>query len=98
MEDRWHIFAEDDQLFLHRSWLGDGTYEATFVEIQGGYRISRVLVEGAEPRFPGGSDHEVCLLLEVLISSILLGERADELRRQLSDLRSTRQSPQPGND
>ncbi|GLW75364.1 hypothetical protein Kpho02_76610 [Kitasatospora phosalacinea] len=88
MEDRWHIFAEGDRLFLHRSWRGDGRYEATFVEAQGGHQISRVLVEDAEPRFPGGSDHEVCLLLEILINSILLGEQTEEQRRRLSDLRS----------
>ncbi|MFC8717800.1 hypothetical protein [Kitasatospora sp. NPDC057198] len=96
MDDRWHAFAEDDRLFLHRSWLGDGKYEVAFVETRGGHRISRVLVEGAEPRYPGGSDREVCLLLEVLISSILLGERAEDQRGQLADLRSAGRPPQPG--
>ncbi|MFD7732214.1 hypothetical protein ACFV6F_17720 [Kitasatospora phosalacinea] len=96
MDDRWHIFAEDNQLFLHRSWLGDGKYEAAFAEVEGGYRIVRVLIEDAEPRFPGGSDQEVCLLLELLISSILLGERVDELHRKLAELRAATRPPQPG--
>ncbi|MFC0438042.1 hypothetical protein [Kutzneria buriramensis] len=75
MDDRWHLFAEGDRLFLHRSWLGDGRYEATFSKAADGYRITRVLVEDAAPRFPGGSDHSLCTLLERLIDRELLRER-----------------------
>jgi hypothetical protein len=75
MDDRWHLFAEGDRLFLHRSWRGDGRYEAIFARVGGGYRITRVLVEDAEPRFPGGSDHHLCALLERLIDGHLLNER-----------------------
>lgn len=74
MDDRWHLFAEGDRLFLHRSWLGDGRFEATFSKVADGYRITRVLVEDAEPKFPGGSDHWLCALLERLIGGRLLGE------------------------
>ena len=75
MDDRWHLFLEGDRLFLHRSWLGDGRYEVTFTEVADGRRITEVIVEGAEPRFPGGSDHELCALLERLIDGQLLREQ-----------------------
>ena len=75
MDDRWHLFVEGDRLFLHRSWLGDGRYEATFSKVPGGYRITRVFVEDVGPKFPGGSDYRLCALLERLIGGQLLGEQ-----------------------
>lgn len=30
MSDKWLAFMEDDRLFLHRSWTGNGIYEARF--------------------------------------------------------------------
>ena len=71
MDDRWHFLVEGDRLFLYRSWLGDGRFEVTFVEAAEGHRITQVIVEDAEPRFPAGSDHELCALLERLIDSRL---------------------------
>lgn len=75
MEDRWHLFVEGDRLFLHRSWLGDGRYEVTFAEVAGGYRITQVIAEDAEPRYPGGSDDRQCALLERLIDGHLLRQQ-----------------------
>jgi hypothetical protein len=40
-----------------------------------GRRITEVTVEGAEPRFPGGPDHELCALLGRLTDEQLLRER-----------------------
>lgn len=60
-----------------------GSGQATFTGTERGYRITEVIVENAEPRFPGGSDYRQCTLLELLISSLLLGEPADVLRRRL---------------
>jgi hypothetical protein len=34
MIDKWLAFMEDDRLFLHRSWTGDGIYEVTFAAKQ----------------------------------------------------------------
>lgn len=31
MEERWHVFAEGDTVYVHRSWTGHGIYEVTFV-------------------------------------------------------------------
>jgi hypothetical protein len=75
MDDRWHLLVEGDRLFLHRSWLGDGRYEVTFTKVAGGYRITRVIVEDAEPRYPTGSDDRQCALLERLIDGQLLREQ-----------------------
>ena len=86
MEERWHIFAEDDRLYLHRSWLGDGKYEATFQTVAGGRRISEIKVESGPDSYPGGSDEAKCVLLELLICSILLGEQGSERRERLKAL------------
>src|SRR5438445_13448234 len=75
MDDRWYLLVESDRLFLYRSWLGDGRYEATFTKVEGGYRITQVLVEDAEPKYPGGSDRRLCMLLARLIDGQLLRER-----------------------
>jgi hypothetical protein len=93
VEDRWQIFAEGDRLLLHQSWLGDGRYEATFAEVEGGYRITQVVVEGAEPSHPGGSDRRACTLLELVISRLLLDEPVDRLRQPLGD---GGRGPEPG--
>lgn len=29
VDEKWDVFAEDDVVFLHRSWTGNGIYEAT---------------------------------------------------------------------
>lgn len=87
MDERWHVFAEGDLLFLHRSWLGDGKYEVTFEAVEGGRRINEIRVESGPRSFPGGPDEAKCVLLEVLIRSILLGDPVKDLRERLQALR-----------
>ena len=65
MIDKWLAFMEDDRLFLHRSWTGDGIYEARFAAKQtevtpGGetsFVVTSAIVESDPRRYdPGGID------------------------------------------
>src|SRR6185437_15558332 len=40
MDEKWDVFVEDQVAFLHRSWTGNGMFEATFSPAGGGWRIS----------------------------------------------------------
>lgn len=45
MDEKWHVFAEENVVFLHRSWTGAGMYEVTFAPADdGGRRITQVTV------------------------------------------------------
>lgn len=41
MDERWHLFVEDDRLFSHRNWLGDGRHEAAFETLTAGVALAR---------------------------------------------------------
>ncbi|MFI6499729.1 hypothetical protein [Nonomuraea typhae] len=77
MDDRWVLFVEDDTLFAHRSWTGFGIYSATFVEVEGGWRVAEVWVESDPERYRRRSDAHDLALLETLIRGTLLGEEQD---------------------
>ncbi|MEU6082777.1 hypothetical protein [Streptomyces sp. NPDC047108] len=93
MDERWNVFAEGDRLFLHRSWTGHRIYEAVFAPVPGGPGdgeariITGALVEGDPRRHRRTSDAYDAVMLEVLVSSVLLGERADAGWERLSELR-----------
>lgn len=85
MDEKWNVFVEDDVLFLHRSWTGYGVYEATFTA-DGGRRIVSAVAEGDGERYRDMGDEYDCLMLELIISMIVLGEHATELRAGLAEL------------
>ncbi|MFC5267096.1 hypothetical protein ACFPJ1_33685 [Kribbella qitaiheensis] len=95
MDEKWNVFAEGDVVFLHRSWTGDGVYEATFASVDGGGRQITLAVT-QRMRFSAirrllsmrfrGDDEWHCLLLELVLSAIVLGEPAHELRTKLLEL------------
>ena len=37
MDEKWDVFVEDQVAFLHRSWTGNGMFEATFSPAGGGW-------------------------------------------------------------
>lgn len=85
MEEKWNVFAEGDVVFLHRSWTGDGVFEATFAPVDGGGRqITRAVTQRGRfsairrllSRHSSGEDKLNCLLLELVLSAIVLGEPA----------------------
>jgi hypothetical protein len=91
MDEKWHVFTEGDVVFLHRSWTGRGIFEATFAPARGGgRRITGAVVEGERERYRRDDDEYDCLMLELVLSAIVLGEPAQDLRAKLVE--STRKA------
>lgn len=87
MDEKWNVFAEGDVLFMHRSWTGHGVYEASFAPvIAGGRRIASAVVEADGERYRNMGDEYDRLMMELIISAIILGEPAAELRSGLVEL------------
>ncbi|WP_460060608.1 hypothetical protein [Streptomyces sp. YKOK-I1] len=87
MDEKWNIFVEADVVFMHRSWTGLGVYEASFAPVAGGgRRISSALVEGDGERYRSMGDDYDRLMIELIISAIVLGEPAADLRAGLVEL------------
>ncbi|MFF7296339.1 hypothetical protein [Streptomyces sp. NPDC008265] len=84
MDQKWHVLVEGDTAFLHRSWTRFGVYEATFALVDGGgRRIVSALVERDGDRYRNTDDDYDSVMLELVISAIVLGEPAAELRSRL---------------
>ncbi|GAA3503258.1 hypothetical protein GCM10019016_103680 [Streptomyces prasinosporus] len=87
MDEKWNVFTEGEVAFLHRSWTGRGIFEATFAPVDdGGRRIARAVVERDPKRYRGTDDDYDCLMLELVISAVVLGEPATDLRARLVEL------------
>ncbi|MFJ4002001.1 hypothetical protein ACIPWL_00820 [Streptomyces sp. NPDC090023] len=92
MDEKWDVFTEGDVVFLHRSWTGYGVFAATFASADGGgWRIVSAVVERDGERYGGRDDAYDCVMLELVITAIVLGEPAPELRSKLVEL--TRRKP-----
>lgn len=84
MDEKWDVFTEGDVVHLHRSWTGHGIFAATFTPVDdGGRRIAEAVVESDQERYRSEDDEYDCLMLELVISAIVLGEPARELRAGL---------------
>jgi hypothetical protein len=68
---------------MHRSWTGYGIHEVSFISAGGGVRIAEGIVESDGSRYRSRSDEFDCVMVELLIRSVLLGEAATELRTKL---------------
>ncbi|MEU1034471.1 hypothetical protein ABZ402_38355 [Streptomyces mirabilis] len=87
MDEKWNVFVEGDVLFMHRSWTGHGVYEVSFAPAAGrGRRIASAVVEADGERYRSMGDEYDCLMMELIISAIVLGEPAAELRAGLVEL------------
>jgi hypothetical protein len=87
MDEKWNVFVEGDVLFMHRSWTGHGVYEVSFAPVAGGgRRIASAVVEADGERYRSMGDEYDCLMMELIISAIVLGEPAAELRAGLVEL------------
>ncbi|MFI9723858.1 hypothetical protein ACIHFE_30080 [Streptomyces sp. NPDC052396] len=81
MDQKWDVFTEDNVAFLHRSWTGFGIFEATFSPVDGGGRqITEGVVERDPERYRGQDDEYDCLIMELVLSAVVLGEPAEDLR------------------
>ncbi|MFE5969114.1 hypothetical protein [Streptomyces sp. NPDC056463] len=87
MDEKWDVFAEGEVVFFHRSWTGYGVFAATFAPVEGGgWGIASAVVERDGERYGGTDDAYDCLMLELVITAIVLGEPAPELRLRLVEL------------
>jgi hypothetical protein len=87
MDEKWDVFAEGDVVFLHRSWTGRRIFEATFARVdEGGWQVAEAVVERDQARYRGKDDAYDCLMLELVLSAIVLGDTAQELRSRLVEL------------
>ncbi|MFD5625425.1 MULTISPECIES: hypothetical protein [unclassified Streptomyces] len=87
MDEKWNVFVEGDVLFMHRSWTGRGVFEVTFAPAPGrGRTITSAVVEADGSRYRSEGDEFDCLMMELVISAIVLGEPAVELRAGLVEL------------
>lgn len=87
MDEKWNVFTEGEVVFFHRSWTGYGVFAATFAPVEGGgWRIASAVVERDGERYRGTDDAYDCVMLELVITAIVLGEPAPELRSRLVEL------------
>ncbi|MCL7379760.1 hypothetical protein [Streptomyces sp. 35G-GA-8] len=87
MDEKWNVFVEGDVLFMHRSWTGHGVYEASFAPLAGGgWSIASAVVEADGERYRSMGDEYDRLMMELVISAIVLGEAAADLRAGLVEL------------
>ncbi|MGW9370870.1 hypothetical protein ACWGVR_12795 [Streptomyces xanthophaeus] len=87
MDQKWNVFVEGDVVFMHRSWTGFGVYAASFAPVaDGGRRIYSAVVESDGERYRSMGDEYDRLMIELIISAIVLGEPATDLRAGLVDL------------
>jgi hypothetical protein len=105
MEEKWNVFTEGQVVFCHRSWTGTGYFEATFAPVEGGGwriatgKVARDRGDLVRRLRPGGrrySDELHVVLLELVLSAIVLGEPAQELRKRLDQVVRSR-VPDPKN-
>lgn len=95
MDEKWLVFVEGRVAFLHRSWTGRGIYEASFSPVDGGWQILAAVAESNPERSRNASAQRDRVILELVLSSIVLGERAADLRAELVRLSSTPDRPAP---
>src|SRR5690348_52072 len=93
MDEKWDVFVEDHVAFLHRSWTGNGIFEATFSPADGGWRISGAAVGLSRARTVSAELNRV--LLELVLCAIVLGEPAAGLRAELVRLSVPPDCPAP---
>lgn len=96
MDEKWDVFVENHVAFLHRSWTGNGVFEAAFSPAGRGWRISAAVIESSPERARKVSAELNRVLLELVLSAIVLGEPAIGLRAELVRLLAARPPSAPG--
>lgn len=93
MDEKWDVFVESGVAFLHRSWTGHGMFEASFARAGCGWRISAAVASRERVRHVSEQLNRV--LLELVLSAVVLGEPATDLRAELVRLTLTQDGPAP---
>lgn len=75
MEDKWFIFMEGDELFLHRSWTGYCVFVARFRHLRRRWRLYEVDVSREPEEYRSTDDEEDARMMVYLVEALLLGKR-----------------------
>src|SRR5215467_796574 len=73
MEDKWFVYYEEPNLFLHRSWTGQSVYRVTLKETANGAEVIETLLS-KQFADTGSADHQA-ELIDFIISNLLLGQK-----------------------
>lgn len=67
MEDKWFVYFQDPDLYLHRSWTGYCCYIIEFAETAGGRSIVQVIANRDSEQYTEDNDTRDALLLAWLL-------------------------------
>ncbi|MEV0611071.1 hypothetical protein AB0I61_32435 [Polymorphospora rubra] len=68
MDYRWCTYAVDRRWYAHRSWTGQGIFEAEFAPTEGGWRVIAAVVESGDVNsYVSRPDRELSDLLRRVI-------------------------------
>jgi len=73
MEDKWFIYYEEEWLYFHRSWTGNGMYKAKLNKITDGYSIKEFWAERNQEKYNNEDDNTDIETFSFLIARGLLG-------------------------
>jgi hypothetical protein len=79
MDYRWCSYLIGHRLFLHRSWTGEGIFEAEFAPVNGGWHVITAAVEsGHTNSYVDRPDSELSNLLRRVIDIAAQWDTANE--------------------
>lgn len=73
MEDKWFIYHENEWLYFHRSWTGNGMYKAKLNKVTDGYSVTEFWVERNQEIYKNEDDSTDIETFSFLIARGLLG-------------------------
>ena len=73
MEDKWFIYYENEWLYFHRSWTGNGIYKAKVNKETDGYSITEFWSERNQEKYNNEDDNTDIETFSFLIARELLG-------------------------
>ena len=73
MEDKWFIYYENEWLYFHRSWTGNGMYKAKLNKETDGYSITEFWAERNQEKYKNEDDNTDVETFSFLIARGLLG-------------------------
>lgn len=75
MEDKWFIFLEAENLYLHRSWSGYCMFRLRLEPVGEGLRVTEAWVNRDPDQYSGTDDVYDVALLAYLMDRLLLGRQ-----------------------
>lgn len=73
MEDKWFIYYENQWLYFHRSWTGNGMYKAKLNKETDGYSIKEFWAERNQEKYKNDDDNTDIETFSFLIARGILG-------------------------